>query len=257
MDPSARRPSPAEIRRALAECMTLGDIDDAMEWASGSARRLRWEEPELGGLPPADAALGGTPVWFRASISAWRVTWAELGLAGRRRDPTDDGSVAVAEPDDEVTAESELEPEPDLEVEREHEAELEPGVGAGPEPERDQQDGELAPECDLHNSGPALRDEADNATTDHDDVPPSPSTPSRVYGTDHDTPPPGSTPVTGTGELDADQPVIAWASRAWRDAHVVSHSRTSVVVTYRLGRDRLGDRVTRLELTELRHPAAD
>jgi hypothetical protein len=35
-------PDAAVIRRALAECMTLADIDDAMGWAPGTARQRRW-----------------------------------------------------------------------------------------------------------------------------------------------------------------------------------------------------------------------
>ena len=38
-------PTPAEIRRALAECMTLADIDDAMGWLPGTAGRRRWRVP--------------------------------------------------------------------------------------------------------------------------------------------------------------------------------------------------------------------
>jgi DNA-binding SARP family transcriptional activator len=68
-----RQSTPEEIRRALAECMTASDIDDAMGWTAGTARRYRWEAPERGGLPPPDALLGG-PVWFRVTFEAWRAT---------------------------------------------------------------------------------------------------------------------------------------------------------------------------------------
>src|SRR4051794_36591809 len=69
--PDAPRPSVAEIRRALAECMTVEDIDDAMGWAPGTARRRRWRIPERGGLPFADAELAGVPLWFRTTIETW------------------------------------------------------------------------------------------------------------------------------------------------------------------------------------------
>jgi Family of unknown function (DUF6082) len=71
-EPSATVPDAAGIRRALAECMTVSDIDDAMGWAPDTARRRRWHDPTAGGLPPADAELAGTPLWFRATISRWR-----------------------------------------------------------------------------------------------------------------------------------------------------------------------------------------
>jgi hypothetical protein len=70
------RLSPAEIRRALAECMTLANIDEAMDWPEGTARRLRWGAgPDH--LPFADTELGGVPIWFRATIEAWRATLPE------------------------------------------------------------------------------------------------------------------------------------------------------------------------------------
>jgi hypothetical protein len=71
-DGPPRAPDAAAIRRALAECMTLGDVDDAMGWAAGTARRRRWRDLDDGGLPPADAELGGVPLWFRATITRWR-----------------------------------------------------------------------------------------------------------------------------------------------------------------------------------------
>jgi hypothetical protein len=65
-------PDAAAIRRALADCMTLSDVDDAMGWARGSARKRRWRDPAAGGLPPADTELGGVALWFRATITRWR-----------------------------------------------------------------------------------------------------------------------------------------------------------------------------------------
>jgi hypothetical protein len=48
---AGRRLNAEEIRRALGECMTLADIDEAMGWPAGTARRRRWWTPERGGLP--------------------------------------------------------------------------------------------------------------------------------------------------------------------------------------------------------------
>lgn len=71
-DASSARPSPEEIGRALAECMTLADVDHMMDWAGGTALRYRWYPLEQGGLPPADAQLDGRPLWFRATFEAWQ-----------------------------------------------------------------------------------------------------------------------------------------------------------------------------------------
>ena len=84
--PDAPRPSVAEIRRALAECMTVEDIDDAMGWAPGTARRRRWRIPERGGLPFADAELAGVPLWFRSTIETWRAD-ASSALRRDRAEP--------------------------------------------------------------------------------------------------------------------------------------------------------------------------
>jgi hypothetical protein len=70
--PADPRPAPAQIRRALAECMTVGDIDDAMGWEPGTARRRRWRGPDRGGLPFADVELGGVALWFRSTVEAWQ-----------------------------------------------------------------------------------------------------------------------------------------------------------------------------------------
>lgn len=75
------RPSDAEVRRALAECMTAADIDDAMGWPSGTARRRRWRAPDRGGLPFADAELGGTALWFRSTFEAWQAGSGDHDLA--------------------------------------------------------------------------------------------------------------------------------------------------------------------------------
>lgn len=65
------RPSPEMIRRVLQECMSFVDLDAAMGWPRGTARRRRWRPLERGGLPPPDAELGDEPIWFRETFTAW------------------------------------------------------------------------------------------------------------------------------------------------------------------------------------------
>jgi hypothetical protein len=118
------RPDDAAIRRALAECMTLADIDDAMGWSPGTARRRRWSDPERGGLPPSDAELGGVPLWFRATIEEWR--------AERRQPRAAEPVPEPEEPEDETEEAAEEEPE---EPEEEEEDEVEETEEPPPEPE--------------------------------------------------------------------------------------------------------------------------
>jgi hypothetical protein len=110
-------PGPAEIRRALAECMTLANVDEALGWEPGTAGRLRWTAgPDR--LPPPDAELGGVALWFRSTIAAWQE--AEL----------EDDEPEDAEPGDDE--DEELEDEPDEEPEEEPEDdEPEPRLQSG------------------------------------------------------------------------------------------------------------------------------
>ncbi|WP_170231453.1 hypothetical protein [Pseudonocardia kunmingensis] len=127
--PASGVPDAATIRRALGECMTLADIDDAMDWPEGTARRRRWRDPAAGGLPPADAELGGVPLWFRATVSRWRAE-----LPGRRADAGTDstppGPEAEAPPEPETHPERETRPqrpaEPEADAEPDAEAEGQP-----------------------------------------------------------------------------------------------------------------------------------
>jgi hypothetical protein len=82
------RPADTAIRRALAECMTLTDIDDAMSWTPGTARRRRWRAPDHGGLPNADAEIGGVAIWFRRTIEVWQAA-PKASLAGAPAQPHD------------------------------------------------------------------------------------------------------------------------------------------------------------------------
>jgi hypothetical protein len=107
------RLSHPEIRRALAECMTLANIDEAMDWEPGTARRLRWGSgPDH--LPFADAELGGVPIWFRSTVEAWRAALPEPEpVADDAEEEEADEEVEVEDPtDEEPEAEPEEEPDP-------------------------------------------------------------------------------------------------------------------------------------------------
>jgi hypothetical protein len=80
---SSRRPSPAAIRRALDECLTLPDIDRALGWSAGTAAKYR-QRPAPVGLPEPDATVGRTPVWFRATIERWQAERPGRGVGGGR-----------------------------------------------------------------------------------------------------------------------------------------------------------------------------
>jgi hypothetical protein len=109
------RLSHAEIRRALAECMTLANIDEAMDWEPGTARRLRWGTgPDH--LPFADAELGGVPIWFRSTVETWRAALPEPQPVADEPEPVADEEEEEADEDEDPTDEDpEAEPaeEPD------------------------------------------------------------------------------------------------------------------------------------------------
>jgi hypothetical protein len=68
----------AALRTALAQCLTLADIEHEMGWAPGTGARHRWR-PEPAGLPEPDHFFLRTPVWFRSTIAAWRHTRPGMG----------------------------------------------------------------------------------------------------------------------------------------------------------------------------------
>jgi hypothetical protein len=112
------RLSHPEIRRALAECMTLANIDEAMDWEPGTARHRRWGTgPDR--LPFADAELAGVPIWFRSTVEAWQATLPEPepddeDEDDETEDVTDDepGEEPGEEPDEPEPAEPAEEPDP-------------------------------------------------------------------------------------------------------------------------------------------------
>jgi hypothetical protein len=104
------RLSHPEIRRALAECMTLTNIDEAMDWEPGTARRLRWDTgPDH--LPAADTELGGVPIWFRSTVEAWQATLPEPEPEDDEDD--EDEGVDDDEPEEGPEESDEPEEEPD------------------------------------------------------------------------------------------------------------------------------------------------
>lgn len=78
---SGEGPSEPEIRRALAELLSPGDIDELMGWARGSATKSRLRPH---GLPEPDARIGSTPVWFRSTFERWRAGRPGQGAGGGR-----------------------------------------------------------------------------------------------------------------------------------------------------------------------------
>jgi hypothetical protein len=128
---SSGAPDAATIRRALGECMTLADIDDAMDWPEGTARRTRWRDPAAGGLPPADAELGGVPLWFRTTISRWRAeAEPQPGYDAEPEPEPEPEAEPDAQPEPEIQPQSEGESEPEPESESESEARPDPRAGA-------------------------------------------------------------------------------------------------------------------------------
>ena len=78
---TSERPTEAEIRRALAEVMSCPEIDDAMGWSAGTARKQRGKR---NGLPEPDARIGPHPVYFRSTFEAWRAARPGRGAGGGR-----------------------------------------------------------------------------------------------------------------------------------------------------------------------------
>jgi hypothetical protein len=214
-------PDAATIRRALGECMTLADVDDAMGWPDGTARRRRWRDIAAGGLPPADAELGGVALWFRATISRWR--------AENAGDPPDAGTPVgsgtspgpAPEPVHATEPLPEPQPDPDPEPEPDAEAHLQPGAEAEPEPERrDESEPEPRPA----------------AETGVEEAGASAHTPTLLSGF----------------QLDEGQDVLAHVHGSWQPAVVRSRARRTVVVDYHVHPGALGARRQRVTIDRIR-----
>ncbi|MGD9526419.1 MAG: hypothetical protein AB7I38_11665 [Dehalococcoidia bacterium] len=213
------RLSDAEIRRALAELMTLENVDEALGWPSGTASRRRWERGSEG-LPPADTELGGVALWFRSTIEGWRSAAAEPvpeipddADEGQGDAPVDDGAVghpAALQPD---------EPDPVSDDEPEE-------TGDEPE-EEDELDDEVAGD---------VEDEPDGDAT----VPAPPG--DELAGT----------PIGSGFDVDVSEPVLARVKGEWRPAIVDARTRDTVMVQYSVGTGPLGQRVIRLGVDAVR-----
>jgi hypothetical protein len=225
-------PDPGAIRRALAECMTLADIDEAMAWRSGTARRRRWLDPDAGGLPPADAELGGMPLWFRATVFRWRAE-ATPAPRGRRAWPgpdarAPDGPPPGGPPPDAPPSE---ESAPDADEVAERAADP-----AGPESRDIAPDEEAGPEAATPEPEPVERAA---------DVPAGVATEDEVAAAGE---------VSSGFELAAGRLVFAYLRRGWHRAVVRAPGRRTVLVDYQLEGDRLGPRRQRVGIDRIRVP---
>jgi hypothetical protein len=221
------RPDEDTIRRALAECMTVSDIDDAMGWSSGTARRRRWRAPDRGGLPNADAELGGIALWFRSTIEAWQAA----PVTGRARRAIRESS----------------EPDPTL-VPDEPGAADEPAPGVGP----DDDGGAAEPAATDSSAGdepPAEPESGAEATTEE------PPEADPEGATAAATPPAGEPAVVTSGfDLAVGQNVVVDVRGAWREAVVAHRDRTTVVVDYRIDDSPFGTRRQRIGTDRVRLP---
>ena len=231
MSGSGGRPDARAIRRALAECMTLSDIDDALGWTPGTARRYRWRDPERGGLPPSDAELAGQAIWFRDTIERWR---GERPARRPRptRTPERDldrtgaaSATVVPEPPDSPSgpaAQTPPEPTPEPTPEPQPEPQPEPGQEVpGPDPAPTEQLPEVPapPAEDLPDPAPAAARE-----------------------------------IRSGFEVEPGQQVLAHVRRAWRSARVIARDRGTVVVGYAIDGTALGARQQRVTIDRVRVP---
>lgn len=203
-----------EIRRALAELMTAENVDEAMGWPAGMARRRRWERD---GLPPADAELGGVPLWFRSTIERWRAEVAEPAL--EISDDVDEGEGDAAtegDPVDQAAAVVALQLG-------------EPDPAPGDEP--DEEDG-----LDDERAGDVADEPDDDATVP---APPADELP--------------GTPIASGFDVELGQPVFARVKGEWRPAVVDARTHETVIVQYSVGEGPLDQRVMRLGVDAVRN----
>jgi hypothetical protein len=281
--PDAPRPSVAEIRRALAECMTVEDIDDAMGWAPGTARRRRWRIPERGGLPFADAELAGVPLWFRSTIETWRAD-ASSALRRDRAEPghPDSGeqpahattivppavppagldvgvpAAPIAEPPAglgiEVDAEDAVDSPPASPIAAVHAAVDEVGSGSDrastPQPVAEG-DARLVAEYGAEDEEVGTTEPdtgaAEPVDADHDPDAHEATTPAAIAE-------PGEVAVRSGFDLQVGQRVLAHVHGRWREARVGHRDRTTVAVDYDLDATLLGGRRQRVGIDRVRLP---
>ena len=250
--------------------MTVSDIDDAMGWPPGTARRRRWRAPQRGGLPSADVELGGVAIWFHSTIEHWQ---AHLPRIRPRDDPPADHTTEPRGDDDmePVTA-------PDLEEDDQFEAvhDAEPDDEHPPDPEGDlvadwpdaQRAGSPVGGGALHHDVPGgdevLGDDgtgeepdhehADHLDVGHDEVAVESGDDGSGDGDQGDEPAGSSGEVAvATGfELEPGRRVLAEVHRRWREAHVVHCDRATVVVEYSLDDTPRGARRQRIDIQRVR-----
>ena len=272
VSPDHPRPDEAAIRRALAECMTVGDIDDAMGWAPGTARRRRWRAPERGGLPNADAELGGIALWFRTTIQDWQAT--QVTHRPRSTDTATDAATAPAETasllasdEDAVpnpTDDREPRPGPDDDNSSSVAQVIESDHPSAPEP---------APET--LPAGEDIKPTADGATADavgtadedgagvvdetapaDGDVPGAAGVPDGTAAASSTRPAEPAVVESGF-DVAVGQHVVAEVRGGWRAAVVAQRDRTTVVVEYQLDDTPLGARRQRVGTERVRIPIDD
>jgi hypothetical protein len=264
-----RPPDEAAIRRALADCMTLADIDDAMGWRPGTARRRRWRNPPAG-LPPADAELGGVALWFRTTIEHWRTTPTRPAAATAPPLPSDPPPhTGHDEHEDVESSRPEIHPDPER---------TDTSMSAQPYHAQtlDSDDMDEAASTDAHGSSlnsegqapqapqGAHPDSEDITDDDTEDSPgPTPLNTKRPHDhprADHAAEPrsehAGQRDSVGSGfELELGQQVLAFVHKRWHPASVAARDRRTVVVDYQVGDTPLGQRRQRLTLDRIHLPA--
>jgi hypothetical protein len=215
--------------------MTLSDIDDAMGWAPGTARRRRWRALDHGGLPNADAEIGGIALWFRRTIEAWRAAPKAAPRTRRARDaePPQQEPISSSPPDD-VTSQGPGAPEPEGRP-----------AGSSPDEAAEPPDQDLPPAV-------AAAGSMEIASADADPEPVAVE-PEGQDDPTSGTPPAGDSSVVTSGyDLVVGQNVLADVHGRWRDAVVAHRDRTTVMVEYQLDDTPLGARRQRIGTDRVR-----
>ena len=255
--------------------MTLGDIDDAMGWSPGTARRRRWRPLERGGLPSADAELGGVALWFRSTFESWQETRL---IRGSRDRPSSAGPAASPliqvlevpvppQPPQDTTAD----PPPAEAGEAARPPELTDGAAPSPVEAPEEARGAADAGADDALSGPGDRptaaeqtdapagstdgEEADSEASDgeeqsdDDELLDEKEDELAELGTDEDL------PIVESGfALAPGQRVLADVHGQWREARVGHRDRATVVVDYNLDGTPLGARQLRISVSRVRIP---
>ncbi len=251
------RPDEAAIRRALAECMTVNDIDDAMGWPLGTARRRRWRSPARGGLPNADAEFAGIAVWFRSTINVWQQSAPTLRRRTTTTEPSEPDLPATL--DQEVPADTPNRPEP------EGRDEQITGRGTGstrPDPDLNP-DLDLDPDTGLDTDGAEGPDPTEPVPTGEEDGQGVAQTRAasfdpHVGAASEPTPVlDAASAVTSGFDVAVGQKVVAEVHGDWRDAVVAHRDRTTVVVEYQINDSPLGARRQRVGTDRVRLPSSD